>query len=111
MPLYMTQFAYTPEAWGALVRQPEDRSKALARAAEQLGNRLVSFYYSFGEYDGVAIIEAPDDVSAAAGILAVVGPGHVKSLKTVTLLTAEQAMEAMRKAGSISYRAPGQSSS
>ena len=26
MPLYMTQFAYTQEAWAALVDNPEDRS-------------------------------------------------------------------------------------
>jgi uncharacterized protein with GYD domain len=106
MPLYMTQFSYTPEAWAALTRNPEDRSQALARAAERLGNRLVNLYYSFGDFDGVAIIEAADNVSAAAGILAVVGPGHVKALKTVPLLTVEEAMEAMRRAGGVEYAAP-----
>jgi hypothetical protein len=87
MALYMTQFSYTPEAWAALLRNPVDRSEALGRLAEQL--------------------EAPDDATAAAIVLAAVSPGHVKSTKTTRLLTVEEAMEAMRKAGSVTYRAPG----
>jgi uncharacterized protein with GYD domain len=107
MPLFMTQFAYTPEAWAALTRNPEDRSQVVSRLAEQLGARMVNLYYAFGDYDGVIILEAPDDVTAAAVILAAVSPGHVKAVKTVPLLTPEQAMDAMRKAGSVTYRAPG----
>ena len=108
MALYMSQFAYTPEAWAALTRQPEDRSQPIAQLCEKMGARLVNLYYSFGEYDGVAIIEAPDEVTAAAVVMAVVAPGHVKSVKTVPLLTVEQTMEALRKAGGAGYRAPGQ---
>jgi uncharacterized protein with GYD domain len=105
----MSQLAYTPEAWGALIRNPEDRSQAVSRLAEQMGTRLVNFYYSFGDYDAVVISEAPDDVTAAAVILAAVSAGHVKSIKTVPLLTPQQAVEAMRKAGSAIFHAPGQS--
>jgi uncharacterized protein with GYD domain len=107
MPLYMTQFSYTPEAWAALMRQPEDRAQALARLCEQMGGRLVNLYYSFGDYDGVAITEASDNTSAAATILAAMSPGHLKSVKTVPLLTVEEAMGAFQKAGSVAYRAPG----
>jgi uncharacterized protein with GYD domain len=108
MPRYMTQFAYTPEAWAALARKPEDRSKPLAQLCEKLGGRMIDLYYAFGDYDGVFIFEAPDDVAAAGMILAAVGPGHVKAVKTVPLLTVAEAMEAMRKAGSAAYPGPGQ---
>ena len=108
MPLYMSQFAYTPDAWATLTRNPEDRAQAVSRLAEQLGARMVNLYYSFGDYDGVIILDAPDDVTAASVVLAAVSPGHVKAIKTVPLLTAEQAMEAMRRAGGVAYRAPGQ---
>ena len=111
MALYMSQFAYTPEAWAALTRQPEDRSQAIGRLCEQMGARLVNLWYAFGEYDGVLVIEAPDEVTVAAAVLAAVAPGHVKAIKTVPLLTVEQAMEAMRKAGGVAYRAPGQAGS
>ena len=108
MPIYMTQFAYTTEAWAALTRSPEDRSQAVGRLMESLGGRLISFYNSFGEYDGVIIFEAPDEGTAAAVVLAAVSPGHIKAIKTTTLLSVENAMEAMRKAGDVTFRRPGQ---
>jgi uncharacterized protein with GYD domain len=108
MPLYMTQFAYTAEAWAALARNPEDRSEVVRGLMEGMGGRMVSFYFSFGEYDGVIIYESPDDTTAAAGVLAAVTPGHIKAIKTTTLLSVEDAMDAMRKAGDVTFRRPGQ---
>lgn len=106
MPLYMSQFSYTSEAWAALAKNPEDRSAAVRGLMEGMGSRLISFYHSFGEYDGVIIFESPDETTAAAGILAAVSPGHVKAIKTTPLLSVEDTMEAMRKAGEMTYRAP-----
>ena len=108
MPLYMTQFAYTPQAWAALTKKPENREEIFRGLVQKLGGRLVSFYNCFGEYDGVIVYEAPDETTAAATILAAVAPGHLKAIKTTTLMTTEQMMEAMRKAGTQMYRAPGQ---
>ena len=108
MPLYMTQFAYTPQAWAALTKKPENREEAFRGLVQKLGGRVVSLYNCFGEYDVVAIFEAPDETTAAATILAAVSPGHLKASKTTTLMTTEQMMEAMRKAGAQTYRAPGQ---
>lgn len=108
MPLYMTQFAYSSEAWNRLAQNPEDRSEVLGALPENMGGRLLSFYYSFGEYDGVFIWEAPDEGTAAATILAALSPGHVKAIKTTALLSVEDAMEGMRKAGEQTYRGPGQ---
>ena len=108
MPLYMTQFAYTSEAWAALTHNPEDRSEAFGSLAESMGGRLLSFYNSFGEYDGLVIYEAPDQSTAAAIVLAAVSPGHLSTAKTTVLLSAEEGVEAMRKAGQATYRRPGQ---
>jgi hypothetical protein len=49
MPLYMTQFAYTSEAWAALTQNPENRGEAIANLAQSMGGRMLSFYNSFGE--------------------------------------------------------------
>lgn len=106
MPLYMTQFAYTSEAWAALTRNPQDRSEAIGALMENMGSRLISFYNSFGEYDGLIIFESPDENTAAAGVLAALSPGHIKTIKTTSLLSVEDAMEAMRKAGEATYRGP-----
>ncbi len=107
MPLYMTQFAYTAEAWAALAKKPENRTEAISKLLKHFGGRLVSVYFSFGEYDGVLITEGPDEVSVTAALIAAISAGHVKATKTTVLLTAEQAVEAMRKAGGVSYKAPG----
>jgi uncharacterized protein with GYD domain len=107
MPLYMTQFAYTSEAWAALVKNPQNREEILQALIEKLGGRLVSFYYAFGEYDGVFVSEMPDETTVTAAVLAAISPGHVKAVKTTVLLTTQQTMEAMRKAGTQSYQAPG----
>jgi uncharacterized protein with GYD domain len=107
MPLYMTQAGYTSEAWAALTQNPENRGEAISRLAESMGGRVLSFYNSFGEYDLVVIYEAPDESTAAAIVLAAVSPGHLSSVKTTVLLSAEEGMEAMRKAGEATYRAPG----
>ena len=106
MPLYMSQFSYTSEAWAALTRNPEDRSAAVGALAEALGGRMISFYYSFGEYDGVIIGEYPDEATAAAGALAGIMAGHLKAIKTTTLLSVEDTMEAMRRAGEAAFRGP-----
>lgn len=106
MSLYMTQFGYTSEAWAALVRNPEDRGAAISGLMESMGSRMVAYYHSFGEYDGVVIFESPDEITAAAGVLAAITPGHIKTIKTTPLLTVEDTMEAMRKAGEMTYLAP-----
>ncbi len=107
MPLYMSQFSYTPEAWAALAQNPEDRSEAIRGLAESMGGRLVSMHYSFGDYDGVLMLEAPDEKTVAAMILTAVSAGHVKAIKTTPLLSVEDAMEVLRRAGEVTYRGPG----
>jgi uncharacterized protein with GYD domain len=106
MALYMTQFAYTAEAWASLVKNPQDRSVQIRELAQQMGGRLVGLYYCFGEYDGVVLAEAPDDTTALAEAMAAVTPGHVKAIKTTKLFTVEETMEAMRKAGSLTFQGP-----
>jgi uncharacterized protein with GYD domain len=107
MPLYMTQFGYTPEAWAALVDNPEDRSAAVREVIESMGGRLVSWHLSFGDYDGMVIYEVPNDATAGAVVLSAVRHGHLRAVKTTPLFTAEEAMEMMRRAGGTVFRAPG----
>lgn len=106
MAHYMIQGAYTAEAWAAMTKKPEDRTKALAALVEKLGGELVSLYHCFGKYDVVAIIDMPGNVAAAATSLAIATGGHLKSLETTSLLTVKETMEAMKKAGGIRYATP-----
>src|SRR5918996_6046179 len=108
MPLYMSQVSYTSDAWAAMTQNPEDRSEVFGRLTESMGGRLLSWYYTFGEYDVLVIYEAPDQSTAAAIVMAAISPGHLGRVKTTVLLSAEEGMHAIRKAGEATYRAPGQ---
>ena len=107
MALYMTQFSYTGEAWTALAKQPADRRAGLQTLFDRLGGRLIELYYSFGEFDGVVLFEAPDDTAAVAALVAALGPGHIKAIKTTKLVSVEDTMAALQKAGGLSYAGPG----
>lgn len=106
MPRYILQFAYTANAWAALAKNPVDRRPAVRAVLEKVGGKVIDFYYHFGEYDGIVIVEAPDDTAVNAAVIAVTAPGHLKATRTTRLFTVEETMEAMRTAGAISYQAP-----
>ena len=106
MPVYMTQFKYTHDAWVDLLKNPEDRSKPLKALAEAVGGKLLGLYYCFGEYDGVALMDGPDDITEIAAILAVIAPGHVAATNTTKLFTVDELTEALNKARGFSYKAP-----
>ena len=110
MPLYKLDFAYTPEVWASLIKAPEDRTDAIRTAVERGGGRFIGLYYAFGETDGFVLFEAPDSLTAASFAMAVVASGAGKIIRTTELFTAEDAVEAMRRAGGASthYRPPGQ---
>lgn len=107
MPRYMIQAAYTPEAWAAMTKNPQDRTPALRPVIEALGGRLETAYLTFGEYDAVVIVEFPDNTSAAAFSMRAAAAGHVKAVKTTPLLTIQEGLEAMGKGGSLDYPVPG----
>jgi uncharacterized protein with GYD domain len=107
MPLYMYQASYTSEAWAEQLKNPQNRLEQMRPVVEAAGGKLLAFYYAFGEYDVVAIMEAPDNVSASALALAVAAGGAAKTGKTTVLMSPEEGLEAMRKASGTGYRPPG----
>ena len=106
MPVYLTRFSYTPETWARMIENPEDRRAAAQAYIESVGGKLHGFWYAFGEHDAINLWEAPDNVSMAAVALAITGGGALSSLETTVLLTVDETLEALRKAGQVSYRAP-----
>ena len=106
MPLYLGRFSYTTGAIKALLDQPQDRSAAASEVAESLGGKLLGFWYAFGEFDGVFLMEAPDNASAAALAMAVGAGGALSQVETTVLLDMDEAQDAMRKAAAATYRPP-----
>lgn len=106
MSFYLLQVAYTPEAWASMVKKPQDRIEAVRPAVEKLGGKVVSGYLAFGEYDLIAIVDMPNNVSAAAFSIAAAAGGAVTKIRTTPLMTTKEGIDAMRKAGGSSYKPP-----
>ena len=45
-------------------------------------------------------------MTVTAAILAAISPGHLKATKTTLAMTGASVMEAMRKAGTLTFRGP-----
>ena len=99
MAHFLFQLAYTPEAWAAQIKNPQNRVEIVRPLFDRLGLRIESTYFAFGEYDIVLIAEGPDNQSAAALSLAVTAGGALKAVKTTPLMTIDEGIAAMRKAG------------
>lgn len=55
------------------------RGDAAMAEAQKMGMKIVEEYWTMGAYDGVVIIEAPDDETMSAFILKVGSLGNVKA--------------------------------
>ena len=110
MSFYLMRFSYTPEAWARLIKKPEDRREVARSIVEKLGGRLHGFWYSFGQQDGFVLIEAPNNISAAAFSVGISAGGALRSAETTVLLTVEETIEMLGEAQGLPYRPPGDSS-
>ena len=106
MPRYLLEVAYTPEAWATMVKKPQDRVEAVRPVVRKLGGKIDAAYFAFGEYDLVAIVNMPDNVSVAAFSIAASAGGSIKAIKTTPLMTVREGMQAMRKAKKSTYEPP-----
>jgi uncharacterized protein with GYD domain len=104
--MYLGRVSYTADAAKAMVGNPQDRSKAAAEVAASLGAKMTGFWFAFGEFDVVFLMEAPDNATAAALAMAIGSSGALSSVETTVLLDADEAQEAMRKAGAATYHPP-----
>jgi uncharacterized protein with GYD domain len=105
MPKYLLQVAYNAEGLKGLFKDKASGRKAvITKAVEGAGGKVEAFYYAFGEYDAILILDLPDNTSAASLSLAVSAAGPVRC-QTVPLLTIEETDKALGM--EVSYRPPG----
>jgi uncharacterized protein with GYD domain len=108
MTTYLMRFSYTADTWKKLIQNPEDRRDAARAYAEQVGGSLLGFWYGFGEYDGYAIFEVPDNAAMAGLAVAIAAGGALASVETTVLLSVEETLEGLAKGKGIGYRKPGE---
>lgn len=105
MPKYLIEASYTSQGIKGLQSAGgSSRREAIQAMLENIGGRMESFYFGFGDNDVYVVAEMPDNESAAAVALAVNAAG-LAATKTTVLLTPEEVDAAARK--SVGYRPPG----
>jgi uncharacterized protein with GYD domain len=89
MPTYVTLIHYTDQG----VKTFKDLSNRLdetRQAGEAIGATLVGYYLTMGQYDAIAISEAPDDAVIARLALAAGARGNVRT-ETFRAFTEDEA--------------------
>ncbi len=75
MPHFMVRWQFNGASAKAMVENPHDRTAAAKALVEGFGGKLHCYYFSFGEYDGLAIGEMPDNTAGAACSMAAMATG------------------------------------
>jgi uncharacterized protein with GYD domain len=105
MPKYLLTLSFTPEgAKGILEEGGSPRRVVAENLASSVGGRLETFYFAFGKDDVYALMDLPDDASAASVSLTIAATGAAR-VSTTLLLTPDEIDAAVREHPQ--YRPPG----
>jgi uncharacterized protein with GYD domain len=78
MPHYIILWSWS-EKGIENVKDSSNRADQFKKTLENKGGRLVSIYWTFGQYDGVAIVETPDDATLMSALLSMESGGNVRT--------------------------------
>jgi uncharacterized protein with GYD domain len=105
VPKFLVQASHSSDGVQGLRKEGGSaRRAAVEKACASVGGALDAFYYAFGETDVVAIMDLPDNVTAAGLALVIASSGRV-DIRTTVLLTPEEIDAAVKVGGD--YRPPG----
>ena len=105
MPKYLIEASYTPEGLkGVLSKGGTARREAVEKMLADIGGTLESFNFAFGSTDAYVVVEAPDNIAAAA-VGMIVGSRGMATARTSVLLTPEEIDRAAKT--KVTYKAPG----
>jgi uncharacterized protein with GYD domain len=107
MASYMIEVSYTAAALAALVKSPQNRLPAISKVAKKLGGKVRGFWFALGDSDVIGILDMPDSVSMAAFAAAIAAGGACSKVKTTALLSIEEGVAALEKAGTAGYTPVG----
>ena len=109
MPQFLIQFRYASRSIKKLLDEPEtDHAGQASAMVASVGARLLGYWYAFGDFDGMVMIEAPDNSVAAAIAMAIGGTGEVSRLETTVLMAMNEARQAMRNANRATHLPPAE---
>jgi uncharacterized protein with GYD domain len=78
MPTYIAFLKWTPQGLQNIKQSPS-RLDAARKGFEAAGAKMKDFYMVTGQYDMVAVVDAPDETALAKAILAATSQGSITS--------------------------------
>jgi uncharacterized protein with GYD domain len=84
------------EAGVAKIKDSPSRSAAFRKMVESAGGKVHEIYWTLGQFDGVAIFDAPNEETAAALTLSLAGKGSAKT-QTLRAFDAEEFSAVLKK--------------
>jgi uncharacterized protein with GYD domain len=78
MATFITTLHFTEQGIKA-VRDTCERAAAFKAAAEKLGVQVIGQYWTLGAFDGVIVLEAPDEETATAALLHLGTLGNIRT--------------------------------
>ena len=75
-----------------------DRYEAAREQMRSIGVEFRDIYWTLGGHDLVGVMEAPDDATLAAGLLAVAGQGSIRTT-TLRAFSADEMRSVISRAG------------
>jgi uncharacterized protein with GYD domain len=88
MPTYIAMLNWTQQGLQNIKQSPS-RLDAARKGFESAGVKMKEFYMVTGQYDMVAVVDAPDDTAVAKAILAASSQGSITS-QTCRAFTEEE---------------------
>ena len=95
MPIYIGLNKLTDQGIKNIKEAPQRIEEAF-KGWEAMGGKVIGFYVVMGEYDYVAIGEAPNDEVAFTAALALGAQGNIRT-KTLKAITKEEFAEIVKK--------------
>jgi uncharacterized protein with GYD domain len=88
MPTYVATIRFTPQGLSA-IQDTTKRASAFKNAAKKMGVKVTATYWTLGRFDGLLIMDAPDDQAVTAAMLQLGTLGNV-STQTARAFTADE---------------------
>ena len=80
--IFITQGHYTELARAGMLANPEDRAPGLEQLIEAAGVKLINALWTFGEYDFLVIVDAPNEHVWMQVLLVIASTGGLTDLRT-----------------------------
>ena len=84
--IFITQGRYTQEARANMLAAPDERAPALEQLLKTAGVKLVNAFWTFGDYDFLVVVDAPDEHVWMQVLLVASATGGIADFRTILAL-------------------------